>query len=107
MPSKIRTIPSRVATLPTRVSMGQAAGQVNYGQGRGGRPWRRIRDRILKRDNGLCVPCRKEGRLTVATEVDHVIGRAQGGSDTDGNLQAICTPCHKAKTQREAHGGIA
>lgn len=68
-----------------------------------GTAWEKQRKRILDRDNGLCQPCmRSTGRVTMATEVDHVIPKARGGSDADANLQAICNPCHKAKTAKEA-----
>ncbi|MBB3142814.1 HNH endonuclease [Halomonas organivorans] len=73
--------------------------------GRGGRPWRRQRDRILRRDNGLCQPCWRAGRVTPAIEVDHIVNLAAGGSGSDDNLEAICGPCHKAKTQEEALRG--
>ncbi|WP_354411979.1 HNH endonuclease signature motif containing protein [Marinobacterium sp. MBR-111] len=72
------------------------------GSGRGGRPWRRKRDRVLQRDKGLCQPCRRGGRVTPATEVDHIKPVAEGGTDADSNLEAICTSCHRAKTAREA-----
>ena len=45
-------------------------------------------------------------RITLATEVDHVIPQAEGGSEDESNLQAICTDCHKAKTQAEAARGV-
>lgn len=77
----------------------------NYGQGRGGRPWRRKRDRVLDRDGRLCQPCKAAGRLTLADQVDHVVPLAEGGSDDDSNLQAICGGCHKAKTHAEATRG--
>lgn len=70
--------------------------------GRGGRPWRRKRDRILERDKGLCQPCLRAGRVTPATEVDHIINLEAGGTDADANLEAICYPCHKPKTARES-----
>lgn len=54
-----------------------------WGFGHGGRPWRRIRDRILLRDQYTCQACR---RVTHELEVDHVINVAQGGSDDDENL---------------------
>lgn len=78
----------------------------NYGKGRGGRPWRRKRDRIMARDGRLCVPCRAAGRLTLATEVDHVVPKAEGGADDDSNLQAICDDCHAVKTKAEAARGV-
>lgn len=37
----------------------------------------------------------------MAREVDHIVPKAQGGTDDDGNLQAINVLCHKAKTLRE------
>lgn len=74
-------------------------------QDRGGRPWRRIRQRVLERDKGLCQPCLSQGKYTPAVEVDHIVNIASGGTDSDTNLQAICDPCHKAKTQTEARRG--
>jgi len=67
-----------------------------------GRPWRRIRARVLKRDCGMCVPCRQAERFTLAVDVDHVRPVWEGGTDDDGNLQSICSDCHKEKSAREA-----
>jgi 5-methylcytosine-specific restriction protein A len=39
--------------------------------------------------------------VTIATEVDHIVPKSQGGTDDDDNLQAICSPCHKTKTGSE------
>lgn len=68
-----------------------------------GRWWRRLRDLVLLRDDGLCQPCLRAGRVTSATEVDHIVARADGGSHDPANLEAICRTCHRAKTAREAH----
>lgn len=78
-----------------------------YGQGRGGRPWRRKRARVLARDGYLCQckQCKATGALKLATEVDHVIPIAEGGTDDESNLQAMNTDCHKLKTQAEAARG--
>lgn len=67
-----------------------------------GAKWDKTRARILSRDNGLCQPCLKAGQVTTARQVDHVVPKAFGGSEDDTNLQAICKPCHQAKTAREA-----
>lgn len=67
-----------------------------------GAPWRKIRVRILKRDNYLCQPCKRAGKLSPANEVDHVINKERGGTDDDDNLQSICGDCHKAKTAKES-----
>lgn len=77
---------------------------INYGRGRGGRPWRRKRDAVMARDQWLCQcdTCKAEGRLTEAQEVDHIIPVWKGGSDELSNLRAINRDCHKAKTARES-----
>lgn len=59
-----------------------------------------IRDRIMRRDNGLCQQCRRDGKLTLAEQVDHIVEHADGGSDDDANLEALCGDHHKAKTAR-------
>lgn len=71
-----------------------------------GSEWDRKRQEILKRDNGLCCPCRRAARVTIGREVDHVVPKARGGTDDDGNLQTICRACHKAKTAAEARGRV-
>lgn len=60
-----------------------------------------IRDRILRRDCGLCVQCREKGILALASEVDHRVPLFQGGTDDDDNLDSLCDPCHKAKSIAE------
>lgn len=67
-----------------------------------GGAWQKLRREILERDRGLCQPCQRAGRLTLAREVDHIRNKAAGGSDAPENLQAICRPCHAAKTRRES-----
>lgn len=63
-----------------------------------GSAWDKIRKTVLHRDCGLCQPCSKQGKLTKATEVDHIIDKAQNGTDEDSNLQSICKQCHIEKT---------
>lgn len=66
--------------------------------------WKRTRLRILKRDNSICYICHLPG----AEQVDHILNRAEGGSDDDHNLAAIHgTPCHRDKTLAEAARGRA
>jgi 5-methylcytosine-specific restriction endonuclease McrA len=64
--------------------------------------WNPIRRRVLQAANGLCEECRREQRLSVATDVDHIVPLHLGGSNADANLQALCGPCHRDKTSREA-----
>jgi 5-methylcytosine-specific restriction protein A len=96
--ARLPTLAARVQTLAPRA----APTEPSYGQGRGGRPWRRKRDQILKRDRYMCQCEDCQGKRLIAHEVDHIVPLSQGGSDDDSNLRAINRDCHKAKTQREA-----
>lgn len=66
--------------------------------------WQKARELAIRRDLGLCVPCLKQGRTTAFAQVDHVIPKAQGGTDDPENLQCICADCHAFKTQGESRG---
>lgn len=68
-----------------------------------GSAWVKLREVILRRDGYLCQACKAKGRPTPATDVDHITPKAQGGTDAQDNLQALCRPCHKDKTAQE-HG---
>jgi 5-methylcytosine-specific restriction protein A len=79
-------------------------------QSRGyGAAWDRVRRLVMKRDFGLCQPCRRRGLITIATAVDHIISKAKAATlrwsqariDDPANLQAICKPCHDVKTEAE------
>ncbi len=63
--------------------------------------WQKLRVRVLERDFGLCQICSSSGFSTIATEVDHIIAKANGGTDEEDNLQAICRSCHVKKTTRD------
>ena len=72
-----------------------------------GTEWTKLREVILKRDAGLCQPCKSTDRVTLAREVDHIKPKAEGGTDDESNLQSICRACHLTKTQAESKRGIA
>jgi len=87
--------------------------KVSYGQGRGGRPWRRKRERVFNRDKFLCQICLQQGRVTAielsgkdAGVCDHRIPIAEGGTDHEENLQTICQPCDREKTAQESARGL-
>ena len=67
-----------------------------------GHAWRKLRTQVLERDGYLCQACKAKGRITPATDVDHIVNKASGGTDDIDNLQALCRACHKAKTQAES-----
>ena len=59
-----------------------------------------LRYRVLKAANGRCALCgvrQGEERL----EVDHIIPRSKGGSNDFENLQALCGPCNRSKSNRD------
>lgn len=53
----------------------------------------------------------RQGRVTPLAvkpydhAVDHIVGKAKGGTDDPDNLQSLCSPCHDAKSEREAKDG--
>ncbi|MFI8452157.1 HNH endonuclease [Streptomyces erythrochromogenes] len=63
--------------------------------------WKTIRERVIRRDKGLCQGVLSEGGLCghPGTDVDHI---RPGNDHSMGNLQLLCTWCHKRKTQAEA-----
>lgn len=60
-----------------------------------GSEWRRLRRTVLS-EEPFCRGCGGE-----ATDVDHILNRARGGSDERSNLQPLCHPCHARKTADE------
>jgi 5-methylcytosine-specific restriction enzyme A len=65
-------------------------------RGYGGR-WQRVRAMYL-RSHPLCAACEREGRVSIATDVHHLIPRRDGGPDTESNLEALCHACHSRIT---------
>ncbi len=82
--------------------------------------WKLARADFLRRDPE-CVFCRREGRLTLATIVDHIkaprLGDAKQSGDPDqiarawklfwdrSNWQPLCKPCHDSTKQRMEKSG--
>jgi len=62
--------------------------------------WRRIRIAHLRREP-LCRFCEAKGVMTAATEVDHIVALADGGTHDDANLRSLCHFCHSARTARD------
>ncbi len=73
-----------------------------------GRRWRRLRQQYLA-DHPLCVFCTNEGRVSTATELDHIQkheGNPELFYDVE-NLQGLCAHHHRStKAQMERTGGI-
>ncbi|MDH0049642.1 HNH endonuclease [Comamonas terrigena] len=70
-----------------------------------GRALQRLRE-DRKRENPLCVECKRRGEVRLWDVLDHVIPLEEGGTNDPGNLQGLCHDCHGAKTERERRRGI-
>lgn len=53
-----------------------------------------LQDEVFRRDEGRCVRCGSEEEL----QFDHVIPVSKGGGNTAENLQVMCGPCNRAKS---------
>lgn len=105
--SKLKTLKPRLGTLKAgnlRTVGGGSFSDPSRGSRheRGyGTSWDMLRLRILERDFHLC-QCPEcmggQKRLTVATHVDHITPKAQGGTDDESNLRAVNADCHKRIT---------
>lgn len=77
----------------------QDAQRGNAGDRGYGARWRRLRMMFLAEHPLCCDPFGVHGEVPVlATDVDHIVPRAAGGSDEESNLQALCHSCHSRKT---------
>lgn len=74
-----------------------------------------VRRRIFRRDEYRCQFCGLQGRehrhasgaFTFPTEkvdvflsIDHIVARANGGSNDETNLRTLCVPCNTKKGTR-------
>ena len=55
-----------------------------------------IKDEVWNRDNGECVECGLKKDL----EFDHIIPYSKGGADSVNNLQILCRPCNRKKSNK-------
>ena len=95
---KLQTLKPRTATLSnTRVS------PLSGGQDRKrGTTGINDRNRIKERDGWLCQECKRNGRVSIGHEVDHIVPLWNGGTDYESNKELLCRDCHRAKSAREA-----
>ena len=70
--------------------------------------WERLRLVILARDRYLCQcsDCKASGRVRLATQVDHIVPKAKGGTDHPSTLQAINHACHGVKSIHDQGGQV-
>ena len=72
--------------------------QKGRGLNTGSRPWRNLRDVVLRRDLYTCKHCGRYGN-----NVDHINNDSH--DNRIENLQVLCWSCHSVKTGQEAGGG--
>jgi 5-methylcytosine-specific restriction protein A len=51
----------------------------------------------------LCAECERNGKVRLATQLDHIVALTNGGTDFDqpGNRQGLCDDCHEVKSARD------
>jgi 5-methylcytosine-specific restriction protein A len=70
-----------------------------------GRKLQKLRDALFKREP-LCAECNRLGRVTLATQRDHIIALEDGGEDVESNVQGLCDDCHDVKSREERRRGL-
>jgi 5-methylcytosine-specific restriction enzyme A len=73
--------------------------------------WQQARESFLRQpENALCRMCKKHGRVTAATTVDHIVAH-EGSTELfwdRSNWQPLCAPCHSGEKQAlEKSGRVA
>jgi 5-methylcytosine-specific restriction protein A len=66
-----------------------------------GRDHALMRARVLV-EEPLCRECLKHDRVSATEVADHIVPKAEGGTDDRENYQGLCRPCDRVKTAREA-----
>jgi 5-methylcytosine-specific restriction protein A len=64
------------------------------------------RRRVLFAQYPMCVLCPKRGTNNRSTIRDHIIPLAEGGTEDEDNIQAICIDCSDLKTEEESKRGV-
>lgn len=102
MPAIIATQRPRIGSLSRTTNFASADRASRHERGYGS-AWDATRIRILKRDRYTCQIGKRKGKIHTGNVVDHIVPKAEGGTDDDSNLQTVCDPCHREKTQAEAN----
>ena len=55
-----------------------------------------VKDDVWNRDGGVCVQCGSNQNI----EFDHIIPHSKGGSNTYRNIQLLCEPCNRTKSDK-------
>lgn len=97
---KLTTLKPRLQEVGNRLpTLKVSAGTVERKRGSAGV---KDRERIRARDYGLCQACRREDKISIGVDVDHIVALADSGSDHDDNKELLCEEHHRAKSTAEA-----
>ena len=66
--------------------------------------WAKIRAIQLAK-HPTCKDCERDNRITVASEVHHIVPISKGGTHAPSNLMSLCKSCHSKRTGREKARG--
>ena len=89
--AKLKALRPELAKLASRVGALQGTPRIR------GSVLQGIRARHFAR-YPLCVECERHGRVSAATELDHIAELADGGAESEANRQGLCAACHRRKT---------
>lgn len=63
--------------------------------------WRKLRAVKLEQQP-MCEECERNGKITPAQMVDHIVPINRGGASLDiENLQSLCNACHNRKSAKD------
>ncbi|WP_081288711.1 HNH endonuclease [Mycolicibacterium conceptionense] len=63
----------------------------------------KIRQQVFERDGWQCQIRMPERCTGVATQIDHIIGWADGGTNSLDNLRGACRPCNAKRGSEQGH----
>lgn len=61
----------------------------------------RVKLRIYDRCHGRCAVCTRLVAGSLLPVYDHIVALANGGENREGNIQLLCSVCHRAKTTED------
>jgi hypothetical protein len=64
---------------------------------------KKMRFRVLRRDNYRCRLCGMTAADGIKLHVDHIVPVAKGGKTVERNLWALCQPCNSGKSDSDLH----
>lgn len=64
--------------------------------------WRALKREVIARDGNRCAGCGEPGERR-PLQLAHILGAAEGGTDTLGNVRLLCAPCHAPETLAESN----